>query len=107
LLGPIVKVQKSSQNTKSSDHTVVRKENEMIMLIDGEDMRAEGTFKSVNEAKQFLREKMKDLCEEWDEWESGDHEDWSYNFYICEVKEIVHPVPNVKITVKLKTVKEA
>ena len=79
----------------------------MIILIDSEDMSVEGKFKSANEAKQFLRDKMKDSYEGWDKCESGDHEDWALPYYICEVKEIVKPVPNVKITVKLKTIKEA
>ena len=79
----------------------------MIILIDSEDMRVEGKFKSANEAKQFLRDEMKDSYEGWDKCESGDHKDWSEPYYLCEVKEVVQPIPNVKITVKLRTIKEA
>ena len=79
----------------------------MIILIDSEDMSVEGEFKSVNEAKQHLRDSMMDAYEGWDSIKSGDDEKWAFPYYICEVKEIVKPVPNVKITVKLRTIKEA
>jgi len=74
----------------------------MIILIDSEDNEVVGKFKSVDEAKRHLRECIKESYEGWDDCKRGDHDDWALPYYICEVVDVVKPVPNVKITVKLK-----
>jgi len=58
-------------------------------------------FASIEAARKWIREDARDTIGE-DAHEIGEPETWGNTYYICEVRQVVRPVPRVSVSVKVE-----
>jgi len=62
------------------------------------------TFNSVTAARKWIERDADDTCEGLPPYELETPFDWGNNYYICEVVQVVRPVPRVKVSVKIELI---
>ena len=59
-------------------------------------------FSSIEAARAWIRKDAKDTIV--DNYDCGEPETWGNTYYICEVKQVVRPVPRISVKVEIMEV---
>jgi len=59
-------------------------------------------FASIDAARAWIRKDARDTI--GDDYSYGDPETWGNTYYICEVKQVVRPVPRISVKIELMEV---
>jgi len=59
-------------------------------------------FASIDAARAWIRKDAKDTI--GDNYDCGEPETWGNTYYLCEIKQVVRPVPRISVKIELMEV---
>jgi hypothetical protein len=57
-------------------------------------------FASIDAARAWIRKDAKDTI--GDNYDCGEPETWGNTYYLCEIKQVVRPVPRISVSVEIE-----